>query len=390
MVKNTITEHHTHEAFVRKPLLFFLIIMILFLFIVAGGFVLVLLCILLERLLLAAPRYTGPVTDHFNGSEFVTPNAPQQQGLVGVFKWIMNRAQGQWTAIEWQRRTDTSVGPPPPMRVEGDNLRVTFVNHATVLIQTAGLNILTDPVWSERASPFSFAGPKRVRPAGIRFDDLPPIDVVLLSHNHYDHLDVPTLKRLHTVHQPSVYVPLGVRALLEREGMDVAGELDWHESCPLRPSMEMVSSVTPPLILHCTPAQHFSGRGISDRNATLWCGYVLHSPTAGNIFFAGDTGYNAYFKQMRDQFGSFRLAILPIGAYRPEWFMSPVHLSPQDAVQAFQDLGSPQSMAIHYGTFPLADDGEREPVEALCECLKAASIQAERFAVLAEGEGQNW
>jgi L-ascorbate metabolism protein UlaG (beta-lactamase superfamily) len=357
------------------------------LILLAVGVVIALVGILVERMFIAAPRYTGPLSDHFNGSEFFTPNAPEQQGLKDVLKWVSNRDQGAWTTLDWQTRSDTPFGPPPPKQVADGAVRVTFVNHATVLIQTAGLNILTDPVWSERVSPFAFAGPKRARPPGLRFEDLPPIDVVLLSHNHYDHLDIPTLKRLHTAFRPAVYVPLGVRALLEREGMHVEGELDWRESCALNNASGKASSG---VVLHCVQAQHFSGRGISDRDTTLWCGYVLHLPDGSNIFFAGDTGYNTHFARLREQFGSFRLALLPIGAYRPEWFMSPVHISPNEAVRAFQDLGSPPSIAIHYGTFPLADDGEDEPVKTLRESLKAAGIPNDRFITLKEGEGREW
>jgi L-ascorbate metabolism protein UlaG (beta-lactamase superfamily) len=351
---------------------------------VIGAALVVAAVIGVERFLVAAPRYTGAVSDHFNGSEFFLPNAPEQAGLGGLLQWISRRNPGVWSV-----HPNAFVGKAPEPRVGGgDNsmggstnagvVRLTFVNHATFLLQVDGINVLTDPIWSEYASPVQGVGPKRVRPAGIRFEDLPPIDVVLLSHNHYDHCDLPTLKRLVAAHKPRIYVPLGMKAFLEREGIPVAQEMDWRQMLEL----------TKNLRLHCCEAQHFSGRGISDRNATLWCGYVLESASAGNIYFAGDTGYNAsLFVRLRERFGRFRVALLPIGAFRPEWFMAPVHASPSEAVQAFADLGSPQSVAMHYGTFPLADDGETEPIEALHRALQQANIKPERFLTLQEGVG---
>ncbi len=342
--------------------------------------VLIIAVLFIERFLIAAPRYKGQVSDHFNGTTFFNRDKVQSS-LIGLLKWVTNRDQGEWSIEDWNTRTDAPFGTPPPNRVgDGINVgkvRITFINHATMLIQTDGLNILTDPVWSERVSPFGFMGPKRARPAGIRLEDLPPIDVILLSHNHYDHLDVATLKTLVAAHKPRIFTTLGVGLLLEQEGIPIAGELDWWQSCRLVDDVK----------LHCVPAQHFSGRGFSDRNATLWCGFVVASATSGNIYFVGDSGYNVHFKQIREKFGAFRVAMIPIGAFRPEWFMSPVHISPREAVQVFQDIGAPLSIAMHYGTFPLADDGEREPVTALHAALKTAGIDSTRFVALREGEG---
>ncbi len=338
--------------------------------------------IVVERLFVAAPRYTGAISDHFNGSEFFLPESPAQAGLSELLQWISHRNPGVWSA-----HPNAFVGKAPEPRVGGESMdgsinphavRLTFINHATFLLQVNGMNILTDPIWSEYASPVQGVGPKRVRPAGIRLEDLPPIDVVLLSHNHYDHCDVPTLKRLVAAHKPRIYVPLGMKAFLEREGIPLVQEMDWRQTLEL----------TKGLRLHCCEAQHFSGRGLSDRNATLWCGYVLESASAGNVYFAGDTGYNTtLFVRLRERFGKFRVALLPIGAFRPEWFMASVHISPSDAVQAFIELGSPQSIGMHYGTFPLADDGETEPVEALHRALQQANIKPERFLTLQEGVG---
>ncbi len=229
--------------------------------------------------------------------------------------------------------------------MEGDDLRVTFVNHATVLLQIAGVNVLTDPIWSRRASPLPFAGPRRRRPPGIRFVDLPPIDLVLISHNHYDHLDLPTLQALARSHAPRFITTLGNAALLQREGIEPVTEMDWWQEQPLPGGLRLT----------CVPAQHFSARGLCDRCRTLWCGFVLHG-RGGPIYFAGDTGWGSHFSEIARRFGPPRLALLPIGSHLPRWFMRPVHLSPAEAVRAHQVLGAQASMAIHFGTFPMADD----------------------------------
>jgi L-ascorbate metabolism protein UlaG (beta-lactamase superfamily) len=255
---------------------------------------------------------------------------------------------------------------------------VTFVNHATVLIQTEGLNILTDPVWSERASPVSWAGPKRHRSPGLRFEDLPPIDVVLISHNHYDHLDVKTLVRLNTEHRPHFMTGLGNRAFLEAHEISNILELDWWDAAKVSESL----SVT------CVPAKHFSGRGLRDRDATLWCGYVIEA-SAGNVYFAGDTGMGSHFVEIKDRLGPIRLALLPIGAYLPIWFMHPVHISPSQAIEVHNILNPTISMAIHFGTFALGDDGEFEPVLKLREALNNSSQSDSRFWVLGHGEGRD-
>ncbi|HEY0722403.1 MAG TPA: MBL fold metallo-hydrolase, partial [Pyrinomonadaceae bacterium] len=252
--------------------------------------------------------------------------------------------------------------------------RVTFVNHATVLIQTGGLNILTDPIWSERASPFTWAGPKRHRAPGIRLEDLPPIDVVLISHNHYDHLDMQTLAKLHAKYQPRLITGLGNSALLTAGGINQVVELDWWQ----------VTKISDALSVTCVPAKHFSGRGLSDADGTLWCGYVMQTP-AGNIYFAGDTGMGTHFAEIKQRFQTFRLALLPIGAYLPRWFMHPVHISPSEAVELHRQLQPRVSMAIHFGTFALGDDGELEPVLQLRE----ASNNDSDVWVLEHGEGRD-
>lgn len=317
----------------------------------------------------SVPPYRGPVSDHFDGDKFFNPGAPPQRGLIDVLRWMTNREMGMWPEF-----TPADPGPPPPKRV--DDLRVTFVNHSSVLIQMNGLNILTDPVWSERISPVAWVGPKRHCPVGIRFEDLPPIDVILLTHNHYDHLDAPTMRRLARDHRPRIYTALGNTAFLETIGVGNAHDMDWWDQTDLGNGIRLT----------CTPAQHFANRGLFDRDTTLWCGFMLEG-TAGQIYFAGDTGVGPHFDRIADRFTAIRLALLPIGAYRPRWFMSPVHMGPDDAVLVHKRLNAAASMGIHFGTFAQADDGEEEPVELLNESLDNEGIPRERFRALKNGEG---
>jgi L-ascorbate metabolism protein UlaG (beta-lactamase superfamily) len=254
---------------------------------------------------------------------------------------------------------------------------VTLVNHATLLVQQDGLNILTDPVWSDRVSPVGWAGPRRYRSAGLRFEDLPPIDAVVVSHNHYDHLDLPTLKRLHAEHRPRFFVGLGNKALLEGEGIDRVEELDWWGDRELAPGVAVTSA----------PAQHFSARGLCDRDATLWTSWLVRGPS-GMTYFAGDTGFGPHFQQVRERYGSPRAALLPIGAYLPRWFMRFVHISPDEAVEAHRVLGAGTSIAMHYGTFALADDGQFEAPRALRAALENSNVQEDRFWLLEFGHGR--
>lgn len=321
--------------------------------------------------MLSAPGYAGPDSEHFAGGRFRNPGPDERHGFFDFLRWRLTSRPGAWRP--W---TDAPPGAPPPRAVGGGRLRVTFVGHATVLVQTDGLNILTDPVWSERVSPLTWAGPKRVRPPGIRFEDLPPIDLVLISHNHYDHLDVSTLRRLRDEHRPRFVVPLGVGALLESEGVEGATELDWRQEENVAAGVRVV----------CVPAKHFSGRGLRDRDRTLWCGYVVEGPS-GAVYFAGDTASGPHFAEVRERFGRVRLALLPIGAFLPRWFMRPVHVSPEEAVAAHETLGASTSVAIHFGTFPLGDDGETEAVEGLERGLTDRGVSPEEFRVLDFGEG---
>ena len=337
---------------------------------VAGG--LALIYLIADRTF-SAPHYHGPISDHFTGERFRNLEPSEPRGLIDFFRWKLTSKRGRWN--KW---TDAQPGSVPPRRVNGKGLRVTFINHATVLIQTEGLNIVTDPIWSERASPVRWAGPKRHRSPGLRFEDLPPIDIVLISHNHYDHLDVATLVRLQAQHQPRFVTGLGNRAFLNSCEIADAIELDWWET----------AKVSNELNVTCVPAKHFSGRWLSDGDATLWCGYIVHG-SAGNIYFAGDTGMGNHFVEIKNRLGPIRLALLPIGAYLPNWFMHPVHLSPTEAVEAHHLLAAHVSTAMHFGTFALGDDGEFEPVQTLRKALSKNENGDSGFWVLEHGEGRN-
>ncbi len=289
-----------------------------------------------------------------------------------VLRWLATRKAPHWPDVE------APPGPPPPYEVSGPALQATVVNHATVLLQMDGINVLTDPIWSARCSPVSFAGPRRHRPPGLRFEDLPPIHLVLLSHNHYDHLDLPTLRRLAAVHAPAVVTGLGNAPLLERAGLSVVHELDWWDSVPVPGRAD--------LTVTATPAQHFSGRSPLDRDRSLWCGLALHG-SSGAAFFAGDSGYGEHFRAIRERLGAPRLALLPIGAYEPDWFMRPVHMTPRDAVRAHLDLAAGTSIGIHYGTFPLSDESPDAPPAELARARAEANLPERAFFTPPHGAG---
>ena len=322
---------------------------------------------------LSIPRPTGVESEHWDGEQFQNQVPLPPHGFRQILRWQLNRDPGEWAA--W---TDAEPGAPPAGQVARGGMRVTLIGPATTLLQMDGVNILTDPIWSERASPVSWAGPRRVRPPGVRFEDLPEIHAVVISHNHYDHLDVPTLKRLEAEHAPRFYVGLGNGPWLRAHGLSDVVELDWWDTSP----------VSEEVVVTATPAQHFSGRGLFDRQHTLWTGYVLSGPS-GVAYFAGDTGWGPHFQQVRERFGAVRLALLPIGAYKPDWFMSPVHISPAEAVEAHEVLEAGVSVAMHYGTFNLADDGQDEPVRALQSALLEKEVPASRFWTLAFGAGRS-
>jgi len=310
------------------------------------------------------PNEASPFPPHFDGRRYFNPGAPGVRGWLDVLRWkLTSRPAASPSFI-----ADT-VPSQPPGSIDGDGLLVTMVNHATVLLQYAGCNILTDPVWSERVSPFQWIGPRRRRAPGVRWEDLPRIDIVLLSHNHYDHLDLPTLRRLRARGESRFVVPAGVGRLLESERIGPVHSLDWGEAVSLGRTT-----------IHSVPAAHFSSRSLFDRNRTLWCGYMIETATR-RIFFAGDTGFGDHFSNIRERFGAPHLALLPIGAYEPRWFMSPVHMAPDEAVRAHRILGAETSIAIHHGTFQLADEALDTPKREL-----QAAAPGESFLVLDNGQ----
>lgn len=311
---------------------------------------------------------------HWDGEHFRNPNRTPKHDAWAALRWLRTREPATWP-----RWVDSAPSREKPAACHSQQIadwRVTYVNHATVLLQIGPWNLLTDPVWSDRVSPVTFAGPQRVRSVGIALDDLPPIHAVLLSHDHYDHLDIRTLMWLEARDKPLVVTGLGVDAVLTSHGLSRVAALDWWQSVALGP-----------LELFFLPAQHFSGRGARDRNRTLW-GSVLVSSSAGDAYFAGDTGYGPHFKAIHARFGPPRLSLLPIGAYAPRWFMGPVHMDPTDAVRAHQDLRAIYSLGIHFNTFQLTDEAIDAPVHSLQQALAEQGVAQAHFGVLAEGSSR--
>lgn len=264
----------------------------------------------------------------------------------------------------------------PTPRAATDVVTVTWVGHATFLLQIGGVNVLTDPMWSERASPVQYAGPRRFALPGVPLDALPPIDLVLQSHNHYDHLDEDTVRLLTRRDPGAVWLaPLGVAPQLRDWGVEQAHELDWWNSARFGA-----------LRLTSTPAQHFSGRGFADRDRTLWCGWALRAGSRA-VWFAGDTGLHPEFATIGERAGPFDVALMPVGAYEPRWFMRPVHMNPEDAVQAFQALRVANAMVpMHWGTFKLTDEPMAEPPVRTVAAWRAAGLPDDALWVLVPGE----
>lgn len=320
--------------------------------------------------------YQGLVSNHFDGQRFFNPGKPLNKSFGAFLSWRMTAERGYWPEY-----SELLTYDQPPERVYGDLLRVSWVGHATVLIQTQGLNILTDPVWGERASPVTWYGPRRVHPPGIAFQDLPPIDVVLVSHNHYDHLNLTTLARLVQRHQPRIIVPLGNDGLFAGHDPAITAEaFDWGAKVLLSKDVAV----------HLEPMHHWSARGIFDHNKALWAAFVITTP-GGNIYFVGDSGYGKgdYFRAAKEKFRKFRLAILPIGDYEPRWFMAYGHMAPEECALAFEDLGSPFVLPMHHSTFPLADTGYAQPLADLRRAIVGKHPAEERIIMLSIGESRD-
>ena len=329
-------------------------------------------CSLLVGCAASAP---GPIGARFDGTRFRNAVPAPSPSVWRVARHILFGRGGAWPEAMLAAEATPALAQP---RRAGE-VAVTFVNHATVLLQLEGLTILTDPVWSERVGPWSWAGPPRARAPGVPFEALPAIDVVLISHNHYDHLDLPTLERLEAAHHPLVLVPLGDAALLRDAGITRVVELDWAQSVELPGGVEIVF----------LPAQHNSGRTPWTADRSLWGSYLIRRG-AGGVYFAGDTAYEAHFAAIRARYGPVDLALLPIGAYLPEAMMRPFHMSPAEAVRAQRDLGARHAVGIHYGTFQLSDEDFEQPVRDLAVALAAAPELPGPFEALPEGTTRTW
>ncbi|MEC3860471.1 MBL fold metallo-hydrolase [Mesobacterium sp. TK19101] len=311
--------------------------------------------------------YDGPVSDHFDGLRFFNPDGRPPKGLSDVLRWRMGDAPAKWPE-------SLPVTPARP-RARVADLTVTMVGHATLLVQIEGLNILTDPFWSDRASPVRFAGPKRVTAPGIAFADLPPVDLVLLSHCHYDHMDLATLRRLKAQHDPMVITPLGNDTIIAGTGLRTQTQ-DWGQSTRFGP-----------LGVHCVPCHHWGARGVNDRSMALWAAFVL-TGRRGSVLFVGDTGFDQGrpYRDLADRFGRLRAALLPIGAYDPQWFMADQHQNPDEAVTGFRLSGAAYGIGHHWGTIQLTNEGRNAPRARLLAALEQQSVSSDRFRALEAGE----
>ena len=297
----------------------------------------------------------------------------EDRNLADLFRWaVLDRVRGKKPEHPKKYDFDFIKNDGRFLRKNKTDFSITWIGHSTLLIQIDGLNILTDPIWSERASIVSFAGPKRYMPPGLPYDALPEIDLVIISHDHYDHLDKETIKKLGN--KPLYLVPLGLGSIIDDWGITHYQELDWWDEIKFN-SLRII----------CTPAQHFSGRMPFNQNKTLWASWVILGKEK-RIYFGGDSGYFPGYKEIGRRYGPFDLAALPIGAYKPRWFMKPVHMSPDQALKAFRDLQSKIFVPIHWGTFDLADELLDDPPQRLKELIVEQDLNADAFWILKHGQ----
>ncbi len=339
---------------------------------IISGSVLIVSCltlILLTVFVKGSSYWQGPPSDHFKENRFIN-NEPDNT-FSDHLKWLW-----EMETVEWPEWIDDPPQASSVAQVTVNRMRITYINHATVLIQIGGINILTDPIWSARAGPVSWLGSKRIRAAGVKMEDLPDIHIILISHDHYDHLDIPTLKRLTIDNKPVILAGLGMRVHLK----DFSGvvELDWWEEYRHKSGTKITF----------VPSRHNSGRGIFDKNKTLWGGYVIKE-SQKRLLFLGDTGFGEFFEKLATKFDYFDLAILPIGNYEKRWFMKSEHMNPDDAVKAHKMLNVEQSVGIHYATF---NEHPEQSIHAhekdLKEAIKKHGIPESRFWILEFGEGR--
>jgi L-ascorbate metabolism protein UlaG (beta-lactamase superfamily) len=319
------------------------------------------------------PYYSGPISDHFDGTRFFIRGYSRDKTRADMWRWLTTRRRARWP-LYWP----SPYYDHPPARVTGDTIRVTMIGHASVLLQTQGLNVLIDPVWSERASPVGFAGPRRVNRPGVDLDQLPPLDAVLISHNHYDHMDVATLSKLARRHAPRFITPLGNDVILRRADRAIDAEAyDWGARVVLSGRVS----------IHLLPAFHWSARGWNDKRMALWCAFMIET-AGGPIYHIADTGWGngSLFSDIRERFGPPRLALIPIGAYEPRWFMQANHIDPEEAVRVFQLCGARRALGHHWGTFQLTDEQIDDPPHRLAAALDAAGLQREVFQPMRPGQ----
>ena len=333
---------------------------------------------------MAAESSRFPISDHCDGRRFFNPRGTFERSLVRLLRWKLGN-----TAARWPARIDIAPQTPGPAPSDG-RIVATWINHATFLLQTRHATVLIDPVWSERTGPGSF-GPRRVHEPGVHFADLPKIDAVLLSHDHYDHCDVSTLRRLALRDAPTVIAPLGHRELLQSAGFarEKIVELDWWQTHALGDATGSAAGAVTGAVgaatITLTPARHWSNRLTGAVNGRLWGGFFLRVGE-NTTWFVGDTGYDdRFFREIREKLGAPQLALIPIGAYEPRWFMAPVHCNPAEAVQIHRDVGARRSIGMHWGTFQLTDEGRDTPPAALAEAVTAAGIRPDEFRVVAPG-----
>jgi L-ascorbate metabolism protein UlaG (beta-lactamase superfamily) len=312
--------------------------------------------------------YTGPVTDHFDGKKFYHPGLPStDKSLIDLLRWKLFSRPAPWPQTIAARS-----GIRPDARVGG--LRITAIGHSSLLIQAAGINILVDPVWSDRTSPFTWTGPRRHNPPAVSLADLPPIHAVLVTHNHYDHMDTATISALWQAHKPAVISPLGNDAVIRKDAPDVQVQTgDWWQTFTLSDQIRVT----------IVPAYHWSARSLGDRRFALWGGFVLDTP-GGRIYCAGDTAWQdgKIFAQIRERLGASLVAILPIGAYDPRWFMNTQHADPAEAVQIAIETDACHLLGVHWATFQLTDEPWEEPAQLLENAMrerKPANLTARAF-----------
>jgi N-acyl-phosphatidylethanolamine-hydrolysing phospholipase D len=311
-----------------------------------------------------------------------TLETTDERGAGGVLRW-------QWERLWKSLPPDPAPADLPRVasdvaypRAAAGELRITWIGHASFLVQTGGVNLLLDPHFGERASPLPWLGPKRLVAPGLPFDALPPVDAVLLSHDHYDHLDRTTVRRLHRRFGSALrwIAPLGHAAWLRDAGVAGATDLDWWDEVDVVGAGGTVR-------ITCAPAQHWTRRSLRETNNRLWGSFVIRAPEGGAVYFGGDSGYFAGYGEIGRRLGPFDAVLMPIGAYEPRWFMAPAHMNPEEAVRAFRDMGATGTLLpMHWGTFRLTDEDPLEPPVRLRAAWAAAELPEARLRVLRHGE----